>query len=594
GAAALLLTPIESRTRSSTPTPNPAEQMVEAAPSAAASPPSEPEPERVDLRHMLVVDDATGAPIADAAVYVGVGGPVRDLPRTGVPASRTDAAGRASAPAGDGGRPPTVTVQADGFGPRKAIVSASDPRAPQQVRLFRGARMVGTAVGAGDGSTVWAVVREYELYEPTHESLPFLADARFHAPVRGDGSFALDALPPNVRLDVRLVAASPVRDVRTLPEPVRLEPGESREVHFSPVAAPRIIGRALFEDGTPARRVKIHLVPSSIGRVGLMETYWEAVARATADDDGRFVFEGVEAGRWIVGPDARQRGLRDDERYAPIAVAVDVEEGAGDATVEIRLHRGLFISGIVLGPDGRPKRAHVGASRATSFGTVQGSSGEDGIFRLGPLLPGPVSVTAHPKRQGEGPVLSADSDPVEAEPGDEDLELRLNGGGAFTVRAVEPGTGATVDAGFVVGAGHSVRLDLGFKGARTYDRLPEGEYSVHATTRDGRAGHLSGLFVRGGEHRSDIRIEVEPAGALRVRNGANDGVLGVSVLRDADTLASDGVRPGNDFSATLVPGRVELRLVLRDWSGARPVEVRRETRTLDIVAGETTEVVFGE
>ena len=512
----------------------------------------------------------------------------------GEPAAQTDVAGRARLSIEANGTARVAVVQAEGFGPRKATLTARSPDAPQRVRLQRCARIVGTAIGASEGSEVIAQVRDYELHESTDGMGSFRADSSLSGRVRGDGSFALEGLPANVRLEVRLVVPRPKARVQTLPDAVRLEPGESREVHFSLESAGRIVGRALYEDGTPADGIEFQLVPSSVGRVGYMESFWSEVDADATDADGRFVFENVEPGRWIVGPEPRQKKARADDGFAPVATAVVVRPGDVDVPLEVRLHRGLFVSGVVLGPGGAPASAYVSSTRAALGSTVQGRSRKDGTFRIGPLEPGPVRVRARPRAKGRKVVLLANSEQVESEAGSSGLELRLRGGGAFTVRAVEPGTGEVLGGRFVLSSEHTVQLGFGFDDSRTYDQLPAGTYSIHATTRDGRAGHVGNLVLREGEHQSDIRIPVEPAGTLRVRNAAPAGVLGVSVLRRAVTLASAGVQPGDDLEATLVPGPVEVVMVLRDWSSGAPVEMKRETRTVDLVVGETVEVVFDE
>lgn len=127
-------------------------------------------------------------------------------------------------------------------------------------------------------------------------------------------------------------------------------------------------------------------VPAEIwfgGRMGARRIELEA------DEEG--LFEGVlpEAGEWWVEVASKDASLK---RSLWVEVIPDEE---GTATVSISLPD-TEVSGVVLGPDGRPvSRASLSIDHAGGDGgTVTSTAGDDGRFRVRGLPPGELQIVA--------------------------------------------------------------------------------------------------------------------------------------------------------------------------------------------------------
>jgi uncharacterized protein (DUF2141 family) len=99
-------------------------------------------------------------------------------------------------------------------------------------------------------------------------------------------------------------------------------------------------------DARPLRRVRVFLNSSD-----------DEVARTTISDDaGRFVFDGLRAGRYTLG--ATKEGYvtvnYGARRTEGAGAAVALAEGQAFADMTLRLPRGAVITGVLLDPDGQP------------------------------------------------------------------------------------------------------------------------------------------------------------------------------------------------------------------------------------------------
>lgn len=196
----------------------------------------------------VVLDDATGAPVADAVV----GTSVRDELTT------TDGRGAFVLPAvgaGDG----AVRVRAEGFAPLEAAVGDVDDPEDLELRLVPERRLTGRIV-AHDGTALGGVHVSAHGFRRGTSGFP-TARCSAHAVTSKSGLFELGGLAPS--LPLVLVAVAPGHG-RTLLDLAPGGPDELGDVRLHP--AHRLDVRVLWSDGTPAARVRVELVGANDDR----------------------------------------------------------------------------------------------------------------------------------------------------------------------------------------------------------------------------------------------------------------------------------------------------------------------------------------
>jgi len=281
-------------------------------------------------------------------------------------------------------QPHDLVVTAPGFAPNvtPAISAGAQRDAPVFVRLQRGARIEGRVeVPSRSGITD----RQVELW-----SSPPAVDRHLGAsrPWRGgsllarwelaaDGSFVLADLPAG---PAWLVLAEDARVAATF---VALAAGERHD------ATLRLPAFAVVEGRTPERDVDAVFLQG------------DALREAPVDDDGRFRFEDVAPGRYLIGarrePFAEhlRRALREFEADGAAVDAQLLDVSAG-ANVPVDLSPTTAAGGQVIGD------AFVGAAPAAervvavfaADGARRGEArvGDDGAFCVADLPPGDYSV----------------------------------------------------------------------------------------------------------------------------------------------------------------------------------------------------------
>jgi protocatechuate 3,4-dioxygenase beta subunit len=170
------------------------------------------------------------------------------------------------------------------------------------------------------------------------------------------------------------------------------------------------------------------------------------------DDDGRFAFVGLAAGRFTL--------LATKEAYATVTFGAKRPGGPGTSIVladrqqagglTIRLPRGAVITGTVVDQNGQPTaRISVSASRYTFINsgeqrlapTRTSSTNDRGQYRIYSLAPGEYCVAASPPRGGGAPGtgdLRAIT-PADIAKAKQDLTARPNADGKFSFASVSPG-----------------------------------------------------------------------------------------------------------------------------------------------------------
>lgn len=340
----------------------------------------------------------------------------------------------------------------------------------------------------------------------------------------------------------------------------------------------RIVGRAFESCGAPIAGMSVWLVAAGgATRVRYLASFERPHHELVTTADGRFEFQGVAAGRWLVGP-APEGG---ENGVAPMPVLVDVHADGRDTAIEIRAQRDLVIRGVVLQASG--ERAFSGFVSARAQGTDGAALApirSDGSFAIGPLVGGGHELWAHGEWEGSTSAV------VLAFDGDRDIVLRLGAGGAIDGR-VDGSFGSAVPVSLV-----AMRQDvpphewLGAsadeRGHFRFDNVAAGRYQLVAHTADAWFAVRSGVDVSSGGTADGVALELREGGRLRVRH-AGDDALHVEI-RLGDVLVFASAIRERDSELAVPAGRLTVR-----WGAG--YEPARET-ALELAPGEVRELAW--
>lgn len=338
-----------------------------------------------------------------------------------------------------------------------------------------------------------------------------------------------------------------------------------------------IYGTVTESDGTPAagQEVALSIHDRSSGGLFLMRD--EFVATTRTDPEGRYRFEGVSPGPWMVGiRQAWRSGRPESEAIAPMAYRVELREGGGPARADLVLHRGHFLRGRVVDPGGSSTEGRVhGFSegvRTASHRTF------DGRFELGPLPPGEYTIQSNP------PIGSdfARSNPVWAHTGQEDIVLPMNPGARFSCVATDDASGGPVWARLVLSGGEGL-LQSTHTRTQSYpyefSSLEPGTYRVTAVTPGGLVGTHGPIVLEAGVELEPLNISVRPGGYVNVGYTGAEEVAFLRIIQDGFVYDFDNLMSGSQRRCTVPTGRVEVRL-------------GDEVRVLDVEEGDELEIDF--
>ncbi len=473
-------------------------------------------------------------------------------------------------------------VDSDGFGPALFRVQPGyeERERALEVVLRRGAVLRGRVSGEMTGAHVVVTANAWELLSGSVFS--FVDDLTWSAKLGVDGTWELRDLPARVSLEVVLHVRGRVqRTVRALV----LEPGEERVLDWHVGAGATIRGTALV-GSEPLAGHDIWLVAEGgIDVAGPLSPYRDPAAKTRTDAEGRFHFEGVGAGAWLVGP--APRDWPDVAVVVPLGQRVEVPPGMAEVEVLVEAHRGIFIRGVVLRPSGEPMpEAHLFAHGVDHAMYENGESDEDGSFAIGPLVPGTYSVQA----SDTGGYAASDS--VIARAGDEGVVLTLKAGGGLSGVTLDAATGEPCSAEVMVAAEDAFGLGWTLSprpdGRFDLDGLSPDTYSIIARTGN-LVGVLDGIAVTAGHEVRDLEVRLEPGARLSVRfAGLEDHV--VAEVRSGSAAEGIYVARGVTEERVLPAGDATVRFLA--WTAEEPVLLGE--RTVRLVVGERTEVAWPE
>ncbi len=207
--------------------------------------------------------------------------------------------------------------------------------------MSAGVRISGRVAGP-DGASVQGAEVVYEVNTPAARGLARLGLLR-RVTTDAEGRFELVSVPPVKGIVVR---ATHPEFLSAAEATLDLPDGESPESLVLRLGhGARVAGTVLRSDGTPSPGVEVRLAPERnslptwVNREGRLG-YPTPTKSATADDQGRFHFDGIPAGRYVI--------------YLDEGARTEVSLAAGELkTVTVRQPGNVLLRGTVFRADGR-------------------------------------------------------------------------------------------------------------------------------------------------------------------------------------------------------------------------------------------------
>jgi len=402
-----------------------------------------------------------------------------------------------------------------------------------------------------------------------------------------DGVCALAELPSEVRLRVELSLDG--RIVREDLGTITLAPGEDRSVEWRVGAGCTLFGLLVDQAGKAVTEVPLWLLWAETGCPTLLreQDRERVVLRTDSDSEGRFRFEDVPSGSWMVGPspDANREFMPPSDAVATVAQRVEIREGTRNQQVTLVVARGLFARGTVLDALAKPAaRVEVIVYKMDEPFELHGKSDDEGAFALGPLMQGSYWV----KTFGRG---AADSGAVEVQSGQSGVVLQLKPACILVGSVVDGSTGRgcpalvslirTWDADFSGAAAGASKADGTFR----LEDLEPGSYHLIAHGAHGGFAVASNIVLRAGVESDEQTLTLSPGARLRIRNKSKAGWMSFTVRQAGVLVAESWARLGQSAETNVPSGHVVIRVT---WQGGTS-----EDKELDLVAGEERELGFG-
>lgn len=342
-----------------------------------------------------------------------------------------------------------------------------------------------------------------------------------------------------------------------------------------------------------AADIRVLLFAHGNARVGATEERprgWSQSART--DAAGVAVFDAVAQGAWLVGLVGLAPSGKGERAFAAYTIGVDVTETPGDVHVELSLHRGLYIQGRVVTPEGGEPSLSVSAHNGQFHVSAHRPDIVDGQFRLGPLLPGLYTVSVLAFTSGGGPSYAPPPE-VEVAAGTTGLELVLRPGARLVLRAIDAASRAPVDAEFVL-----ARVDRegghfqggGTKASATFTGLAPGTYCTLALAADGRVGVLESIPLPSTEPVEAV-VPLAPGGTLLLRAPIDGVPRDVFVLRGDSVVKLHQLERSAEERSILPPGRYRVGVKQRPRDQPRSANAPRFDAVFEVdvvVGGEVT------
>jgi hypothetical protein len=421
------------------------------------------------------------------------------------------------------------------------------------------------------------------------------------------------------------------------PPRLRRSAQATRPVGFVSTPAPFERSGAMGVQGSPAKqsdqgfrevlspaqdRVSLRLVRAATGEPLATTSFQIDNKRFQTDAAGRVEIERRCFFTISVDGFARTGVMVHGADFPPGDVAVHVRQHGSVATASVRVSRGLYVRGVVVGPDGEPlagimvERGCFGLAfpdscaihfahpclrsmkpswrnalpdpienrcfdgDLTEWASRTAWSGPDGTFALGPLDPGTYRVMALEKG-----VYRA-SEFVTARAGGARVTLHVPLGGLVEGCVVANGAGEDGLAGRVWavrrGSTHATRAGFFIDPERNrcefvLHGLEPGRYDLFALpgrfgyretdSRETVAGRLDGLVVEGGTELRGLRVRLRPAGTICIHGNSPEpvgsdrsSIFTCRVMVGEATIAAALVSSSSRHEFVVPPGSYRIRL----------------------------------
>ena len=339
--------------------------------------------------------------------------------------------------------------------------------------------------------TVQVQADAYELEQRESQALiqGTLGHSTWESPTDVQGRCIVSSLPVGVSLQLLVLRGTNV--LKGNGEPIVLAPGESRTIRVQLGGGCTVRGTLVDDEkNLPIGKHEIWLMHIDAAQSMPFYKFLGSLVdhKVMTDEQGRFRFEDVAAGRWQIGPAGDTDPWSSPAADALAAPVQSILVTDGSRTLDVTLHTrtGLFIRGHVLDSSGAPAiDVQASAELDGGLGTLMAVTRAGGEFTVGPMMPGQYRLRADPHGSDFG------SDVVLANAGDRDVTLQLRLGGTIRGRVADASSAAGRNATIWLapnGSDAKSREAVFAKDDGSFERtgVRPGVYSLTATTRDDR------------------------------------------------------------------------------------------------------------
>lgn len=474
-----------------------------------------------------------------------------------------------------------LLVEAPGWAPRMVVLRPghASPDHPHALELLPGATLEAAILDEEGGPVAQALVRlsieaddllGRDELPPAARTQVLRADwltgrmlreqdgrslHEWSASTDAEGRVAFVDLPPALPLRVDIEAHGRLHEIA---RKVALADGGERRTFVLP-AEGALAGRAVDREGRPLPGVLLWAKPSQDPLDSVYFSPADSTRNKTVTGaDGNFRFEGLPAGRYLVGPAPKGEEQGPGPAVPAFAVRVDTSN-PGTEELLLTLDLDLFLRGIVLGPDGNVLAgAQVLALPGASGGTLQALTALDGTFRIGPVQRGAFELRA------TDDACACAAEPRQVSTGDGEVLLEVLETGTLAVRVERPADEPAFEVEEVVleAVGTGIIVD---RPARPEpDRfllagLRAGAYDVNARSTDGRMAVARGVQVHAGAEATECVLALVPTAHVELSN-ADPEVAQTVVFKDprAVVVAIAVLAPGSRTGSIVPAGALRL------------------------------------
>ena len=302
--------------------------------------------------------------------------------------------------------------------------------------------------------------------------------------------------------------------------------------------------------------------------------------KTVTDEKGRFEFPSVPPGTILVGV-SQPSYLEDSHKVSASGVVVRVQNEERTKVI-VKVHSGLYIRGRVVGPNSEPvTNILVSATPKDGFFGIATSESEmTGCFEIGPLHPGRYLIgtmgigIAVGREVGTTAVGSeyVDTEPIEVDAGDDNVELALSNGGSIVGRVVGGPPEVDYDRLSFLSPGVSARSRCGGFGRETcpdtggyfsFRGLKPGIYDLHAIWEEKWIGITLGVQVDAGKETKNVIVALKQSANLDICLNGKEGRWLIQIEYEDILFHNFRHQANNPVRVSVPPGHI--RVVLNEY-----------------------------